>query len=80
MNVRAAFIHVLGDMVQSVGVIIAALIIFFKPTLWQADPICTFLFSILVMMTTYSIMKDCMRVLMHNLPEDYDYDEIVNDL
>lgn len=30
INVRAAFIHVLGDFIQSVGVFIAALIIYFK--------------------------------------------------
>ena len=30
LNVRAAFIHVLGDLVQSVGVFIAALMIYFK--------------------------------------------------
>ena len=30
INVRAAFIHVLGDLIQSIGVLIAALIIFFK--------------------------------------------------
>lgn len=30
INVRAAFIHVLGDFIQSVGVLIAALIIYFK--------------------------------------------------
>ena len=32
------------------------------------------------MMTTYHIMKDCINVLMHAMPEDFDYDEIVNDL
>ena len=30
LNVRAAFIHVLGDLVQSVGVFLAALMIYFK--------------------------------------------------
>ena len=30
MNVRAAFIHVLGDFLQSIGVFIAALLIWFK--------------------------------------------------
>ena len=30
LNVRAAFVHVLGDLVQSVGVFIAALVIYFK--------------------------------------------------
>jgi len=30
MNVRAAFIHVIGDFIQSVGVLIASIIIYFK--------------------------------------------------
>lgn len=30
VNVRAAFIHVLGDLVQSIGVTVAAMIIYFK--------------------------------------------------
>lgn len=30
INVKAAFIHVLGDLLQSIGVLIAAFIIYFK--------------------------------------------------
>lgn len=33
INVRAAFIHVLGDFIQSIGVFIAALVIYFKVSL-----------------------------------------------
>ena len=36
---------------QSVGVVIAALIIYFYPNLKWVDPVCTFLFSILVLLT-----------------------------
>lgn len=57
LNVRAAFIHVVGDFVQSCGVFIAALIIYFQPQWKFIDPICTFLFSILVLITTLNIMK-----------------------
>lgn len=57
LNVRAAFIHVVGDFVQSCGVFIAALIIYFEPQWKFIDPICTFLFSILVLITTLNIMK-----------------------
>jgi zinc transporter 2 len=39
INVRAAFIHVLGDLIQSIGVLIAAIIIFVKPEYRLADPI-----------------------------------------
>jgi zinc transporter 2 len=39
INVRAAVIHIIGDIVQSIGVIIAATIIYFEPG-WQIiDPI-----------------------------------------
>jgi zinc transporter 2 len=78
INIRAAVIHILGDMVQSVGVIAAAIIIKFKPE-WQiADPICTFLFSILVLITTVPIFLDCTSIIMENTPTDIDVKELYN--
>lgn len=64
INVRAAFIHVLGDFLQSVGVFAAALVIYFYPDMGYIDPICTFLFSILVLITTFNIIKDVLNVFM----------------
>jgi solute carrier family 30 (zinc transporter), member 2 len=62
MNVRAAFIHVVSDFVQSCGVFLAAIVIYFKPEWNIIDPICTFMFSILVLFTTLNIMKDALLV------------------
>jgi zinc transporter 2 len=70
LNVRAAIVHMVGDMVQSIGVIAAAVIIYLKPEWKIADPICTFLFSILVMFTTIPVFSDCMRILMESAPAD----------
>ena len=78
MNVRAAIVHMMGDMIQSIGVISAALIIYFKPEWKIADPICTFLFSILVMFTTVPIFKDCMSILMESSPDDVEVLELYN--
>ena len=75
---RAAIVHMVGDMIQSLGVIAAATIIYIKPDWTIADPICTFLFSVLVMFTTVPIFKDCMRFLMENAPEDIDTVELYN--
>lgn len=59
-------------MVQSVGVIAAAIIIKVKPE-WQiADPICTFLFSVLVLFTTVPIFIDCTGIIMENTPSEID--------
>ena len=70
INIRAAVVHVVGDMLQSIGVIIASIIIKFEPSASIADPICTYLFSILVIVTTIPVFKDCLRVLMESSPQD----------
>ena len=59
---------ILGDMIQSVGVVIASIIVFFQPTWILADPICTLLFATLVMFTTFPVVKDCVGVLMEGTP------------
>ncbi|CAP33941.2 Protein CBR-TTM-1 [Caenorhabditis briggsae] len=75
VNVRAALIHVIGDLVQSIGVLIAAIII--KFTGWTlADPICTFLFSIIVLFTTITVMKDIFFVLMEATPTHFDLSDV----
>ncbi|XP_052866101.1 proton-coupled zinc antiporter SLC30A2 [Anopheles cruzii] len=77
INVRAAFIHVLSDFVQSLGVFIAALVIYFKPEWNIIDPICTFVFTVLVLGTTIAIMKDAIVVLMEGTPKYLDYTEVM---
>ncbi|KAM3829356.1 proton-coupled zinc antiporter SLC30A2 isoform 1-T7 [Vipera latastei] len=75
-SVRAAFIHVVGDLVQSIGVLVAAIIIYFKPEYKFVDPICTFVFSILVLGTTLSILRDVIRVLMEGTPKSIDFNDV----
>uniref|UniRef100_A0A8C4WZI1 Solute carrier family 30 member 4 n=1 Tax=Eptatretus burgeri TaxID=7764 RepID=A0A8C4WZI1_EPTBU len=74
--VRAAFVHALGDLAQSMGVLIAAYIIRFKPEYKIADPICTFLFSVLVLMSTTRILWDTTLLLMEGTPRHVDINEI----
>ncbi|KAL3889952.1 hypothetical protein ACJMK2_002267 [Sinanodonta woodiana] len=76
LNVKAAFIHVVGDFIQSIGVLVAAFIIYFKPEWKLADPICTFLFSILVLFTTITILRDILVVLMEGTPRGMSMDLI----
>jgi cation diffusion facilitator family transporter len=78
INIRAAVVHVIGDMLQSIGVIIAAVLIYIWPETKIADPICTYLFSILVIITTIPVFKDCMRILMESTPKGIDTSKIRN--
>ncbi|KAI7686433.1 Zinc transporter 2 [Sarcoptes scabiei] len=76
INVRAAFIHVLGDFFQSLGVLIASLVIYFYPKLRIIDPICTYIFSIIVLLTTLAILRDVLNVLMEGIPKGIDIKEV----
>ncbi|UJR07009.1 hypothetical protein I4U23_011298 [Adineta vaga] len=80
INIRAAMIHVIGDFIQSVGVLIAAILIKINPDYKLADPICTFIFSVLVIFTTVTILHEILIVLMEGVPADVDYQKVVDDL
>lgn len=68
INVRAAAAHVLGDLLQSVGVLLAAVIIKIFPDAQAADPICTLVFSVIIIFTTAQVGKDSIWLLMQGSP------------
>ena len=82
--IRAAYIHILGDMIQSAGVLLAALIIYFfqdtHPGVRIVDPICTFCFAIVVLFTTLPVSRDCIYVLLESTPRDLDIESLYNEL
>ncbi|VVC34444.1 Cation efflux protein,Cation efflux protein, cytoplasmic domain [Cinara cedri] len=77
INVRVAYIHVLGDIIQSVGVLVAAVVVYVKPEWKIVDPLCTFLFSALVLVTTLNILRDTMIVLMEGMPKGVDFVDVL---
>eukprot|EP01068_Selenidium_serpulae_P007999 Selendium_serpulae@DN4864_c0_g1_i2.p1 len=80
LNLRAAYIHALGDLIQNIGVMIAAALIWWKPEWAIADPICTLIFSAFVVMTTVQIIKEATNVLMEGVPDKMDVAALTNDL
>ena len=68
INVRAALIHIIGDAIQNIGVIISGAFIYFKPEWVIIDALCTFFFALIVFMTTIRILKDCVSVIMEGSP------------
>ncbi|ANZ32830.1 cation diffusion facilitator family transporter [Staphylococcus carnosus] len=77
INMRGAFLHVLGDLLGSVGAIAAAILIWlFNFTL--ADPIASMLVSVLLLRSSYGLIKDSLTILMEGTPKDINIDEVVN--
>ncbi|KAM9017067.1 putative proton-coupled zinc antiporter SLC30A3 [Ara ararauna] len=75
-SVRAAFVHVVGDLLQSISVLVAATIIYFKPQCKIADPISTLFFSVFVLGSTFTILRDVFRVLMEGTPRGLEFDAV----
>eukprot|EP00475_Leptophrys_vorax_P042397 TRINITY_DN79976_c0_g1_i1.p1 TRINITY_DN79976_c0_g1~~TRINITY_DN79976_c0_g1_i1.p1 ORF type:complete len:405 (-),score=79.41 TRINITY_DN79976_c0_g1_i1:28-1218(-) len=80
LNIRAALIHVIGDMAQSFGVIIAAGIIWYKPEWTIVDPICTILFAIIVLFTTFRLVSESFHILMEGTPKGIDRSKVYQEL
>ncbi|KAF9157520.1 hypothetical protein DFQ26_008655 [Actinomortierella ambigua] len=75
LNITAATLHVLGDLLSSIGVLISSLLITFFPAWTILDPICTFVFSILVILTTIGVFKRSVAILMERVPNHLSVEE-----
>lgn len=76
LNMRGAFLHVLSDMLGSVGAIIAALVIMFFGWGW-ADPLASVIVALLVLRSGYFVTKSAIHVLMEGTPSNVDVQEII---
>lgn len=77
---QAAYLHVLGDLLNSVGVLLASGVIYIWPSMWYFDPICTYFFAIIVLITTRQTFWQCIEVLLESTPSSVDRDEIESGL
>ncbi len=74
MTVRGAFLHVLGDTLSSVGVIVGALIMW--GTGWYVvDPLISVLISVVILIGAYKLVRDAVDVLLEATPAHVDMAE-----
>ncbi|MGX0168713.1 cobalt-zinc-cadmium efflux system protein [Staphylococcus hominis] len=77
LNMRGAFIHVLGDLLGSLGAIIASILIYvFNFTI--ADPITSILVSIIILKSAIGISRSSLNILMEGTPSDVNLDKIIS--
>jgi cobalt-zinc-cadmium efflux system protein len=71
LNVKGAFLHVISDLLGSVAVIAAALVILFTQS-YQADPILSMVVGVLVFYGAYQLIRDSVNVLLEGVPKGID--------
>ncbi len=75
LNLRGAFLHVVGDALGSVGAVIAALIMLL--TGWYvADPLISFLIGLLILYTSWDLIRESLDILMQSVPRGIDVGEV----
>src|SRR5580765_5703575 len=67
LNIRGAFLHVVGDMLGSVAAITAGLLIVWFGWLW-ADPLCSILISVIIIGGAWKLISDSVNVLLEGTP------------
>lgn len=76
LNMRGAYLHVISDMLGSIGAIIAALLIISFGWGW-ADPLASVIVAALVLRSGYYVTKSGLHVLMEGTPENVDVDDVI---
>ncbi|KAL9252893.1 Metal tolerance protein 1-like protein [Drosera capensis] len=76
INVHGAYLHVLGDSIQSIGVMVTGAIIWYKPEWKIIDLISTLFFSVVVLATTIKMLRSILEVLMESTPREIDATEL----
>lgn len=75
LNIKGVYLHVLGDLLGSVGAIAASLLIMFLGWRW-ADPMISALVSVLILHSAVNLLKEAMNVLLEGCPSHIDIEEI----
>lgn len=79
MNIKSTYIHLLSDVLSSVGVVIGGVLILFFKIYW-VDPLLTVLISIYILKESLSILKEAINILMQGTPENVDINKVAEDL
>lgn len=75
LNVRAAILHVMSDLLGSVAALISGAVIYY--THWMPiDPILSIFISILILVSSFSLLRESLLVLMEGVPPHLDVAEI----
>ncbi|KAK6234929.1 hypothetical protein SCA6_010266 [Theobroma cacao] len=76
INLQGAYLHVMADLIQSVGVMIAGAVIWMKPHWLAVDLLCTLVFSTFALTATLPMLRDIFGILMEKTPKEINIDTL----
>jgi cobalt-zinc-cadmium efflux system protein len=79
LNLRSAFVHLMGDVLSTVGAVIAGVIIYFTDANWL-DPLVSVLIGFLILYNAWGILRDAVDILLESTPRDVNIKNMVDDI
>jgi cobalt-zinc-cadmium efflux system protein len=79
LNLRSAFVHLMGDVISTVGAVIAGVIIYFTNANWL-DPFVSVLIGFLILYNAWGILRETIDILLESTPRDLDLKKMVHDI
>jgi cobalt-zinc-cadmium efflux system protein len=75
LNIHSAFLHVLGDVAATLGVIVAAGVIWLTGWKW-VDPLMSVFIGILILFSSWRVLKSSLHILVEGIPEGLSIEKI----
>lgn len=75
LNMKGAYLHMASDAVVSLGVVIAGFIILYTGWTW-VDPLISLAIMIIIVLGTWNLLKDSLRLSMDGVPAGIDLDQV----
>lgn len=76
MNVRAAYLHLLTDVMTSIAVVLGGVLMYYFGIFW-IDPLISALIALYLIWASFGLVKESSAILMQFTPEGIDVDEVV---
>lgn len=77
LNIRAAYIHLLYDALISVGVVLAAMLLYFTGWLW-IDPVMSLIIAIMIIKGTWALFSSSFNLLIDAVPQEISLTQVID--
>jgi len=75
LNIKSAYLHLMGDTLSSVAVVLGGIVIYFTGITWL-DPLLTIFIALYILKETLHAFKESFMILMQSVPPDIDISEV----
>ncbi|MEO8823857.1 MAG: cation diffusion facilitator family transporter [Ginsengibacter sp.] len=77
LNLKGAYLHMMADGLVSVGIMIGGIIIYYTHLYW-IDPVISIIIVLVILIGTWSLLKESLALTLDAVPKDIDINEIKN--